>query len=107
MLVGAKLDNYLIISTNYTLLSYPIFARKLKTQMKKALFALSLGTFALGITEYVMMAILSEVASSLSISIPQAGHLISAYALGVAVGAPLLIVGYRFKPKSVLLFWHW
>ena len=39
--------------------------------MKKALFALSLGTFALGITEYVMMAILSEVASSLSISIPQ------------------------------------
>lgn len=46
MLVGAKLDNYLIISTNYTLLSYPIFARKLKTQMKKALFALSLGTFA-------------------------------------------------------------
>lgn len=104
MLVGAKLDNYLIISTNYTLLSYPIFARKLKTQMKKALFALSLGTFALGITEYVMMAILSEVASSLSISIPQGGHLISAYALGVAVGAPLLIVGYRFKPKSVLLF---
>ncbi len=72
--------------------------------MKKGLIALSLGTFALGITEYVMMAILPDVAASLGVSIPQAGHLISAYATGVAVGAPLLIVGYRYRPKTILLF---
>lgn len=73
-------------------------------KLKKGLIALSLGTFALGITEYVMMAILPDVASSLGVTIPQAGHLISAYATGVAVGAPLLIIGYRYKPKSILLF---
>jgi DHA1 family arabinose polymer transporter-like MFS transporter len=72
--------------------------------MKKSLIALALGTLALGITEYVMMAILPEVASSLGVSIPEAGHLISAYALGVSAGAPLLVFAYKFKPKNILLF---
>ena len=55
--------------------------------MNKALFALSLGTFALGIAEFVMMGILVNIADSFGISVSQAGHFISAYASGVCVGA--------------------
>jgi Arabinose efflux permease len=56
--------------------------------MKKSLTALAFGTLGLGIAEFVMMGILPDVAKDLHISIPQAGHFISAYALGVCVGAP-------------------
>lgn len=63
-----------------------------------------MGTLVLGITEFVMMAILPNVAHSLGISIPTAGHLISAYAIGVTVGAPLLVFAHRFRPKAILLF---
>lgn len=51
--------------------------------MKKSLTALAFGTLGLGIAEFVMMGILPDVAKDLHISIPQAGHFISAYALGV------------------------
>lgn len=71
--------------------------------MKKSLIALALGTFALGIAEFTMMGVLGDVSRNLDISVSQAGHLISAYALGVAVGAPGLIL-MRNKPlKSVLI----
>ena len=50
--------------------------------MKKALIALAVGGFGIGLTEFVIMGILPEVASALHITIPQAGHFISAYALG-------------------------
>ena len=55
--------------------------------MKKSLIALAFGTLGLGIAEYVMMAILPYIAEGLQVSIPVAGHLISAYALGVCAGA--------------------
>ena len=51
--------------------------------MKKSLIALAFGTLGLGIAEFVMMGILPDVAKDLGISIPTAGHFISAYALGV------------------------
>ena len=57
--------------------------------MKKSLIALAFGTLGLGIAEFVMMGILPDVAKDLGISIPTAGHFISAYALGVCVGAPV------------------
>lgn len=60
--------------------------------MKKSLLALAAGTLGLGIAEFVMMGILPNVAHDMGISIPQAGHFISAYALGVCVGAPLTAV---------------
>ena len=50
--------------------------------MKKSLIALAFGTLALGMAEFVMMGILPDIARSLGVSIPEAGHLISAYALG-------------------------
>ena len=61
--------------------------------MKKSVIALAFGTLALGMTEVVMIGILTDVANSLHISIPQAGHLVSAYALGVT--CVLMAVFYR------------
>jgi len=71
--------------------------------MKKSLLTLSFGTFGLGIAEFVMMGILPAVAHDFHISIPQAGHLISAYALGVCVGAPLTVFVARTLPLKKIL----
>lgn len=71
--------------------------------MKKSLIALAFGTLALGMTEFVMMGILADVAEGLNISIPQAGHLVSAYAIGVTCGAPMLVIAHKYKPKNILL----
>ena len=71
--------------------------------MKKSLIALAFGTLGLGIAEFTMMGILSYVAQDLGISIPVAGHLISAYALGVCCGAPMLILARKRPLKQTLL----
>lgn len=72
--------------------------------MKKSLIALAFGTLALGMAEFVMMGILPDIARSLGVTIPEAGHLISAYALGVCFGAPLTVVVARTRPlKHILL----
>lgn len=71
--------------------------------MKKSLIALAIGTFALGISEFLMMGILGNISDSLGVSITEAGHLISAYAMGVCVGAPALLF-YRKTPlKRVMM----
>lgn len=72
--------------------------------MDKRVLPLAIGGLAIGTTEFTIMGLLPDMAGSLEISIPEAGHLISAYALGVVVGAPLLI-GYtvKFPPKKVLM----
>lgn len=72
--------------------------------MKKSLIALSLGGLTIGITEFVMMGLLPDIASDMKVSIPVAGYLISAYALGVVIGAPLLVIlGRNYPPKKMLL----
>lgn len=71
--------------------------------MKRSLIALAIGTFALGIAEFGMMGILGDVARDLDISIVKAGHLISAYSLGVAVGAPLLILLRKLPLRRLML----
>lgn len=71
--------------------------------MKKSLIALAFGTLGLGIAEFTMMGILPYVAQDLHLSIPTAGHFISAYALGVCAGAPLLILGRKCPLKRILL----
>lgn len=71
--------------------------------MKKSLIALAFGTLGLGIAEFTMMGILPYVANDLHISIPTAGHFISAYALGVCAGAPMLILARRRPLKQMLL----
>ena len=72
--------------------------------LKKSIVPLMLGGFGIGTTEFVMMGILPDIAQDLSITIPQAGHLISAYALGVVVGAPsLVMLANKFAPRAILM----
>jgi MFS transporter, DHA1 family, inner membrane transport protein len=72
--------------------------------MPAALLALAIGAFGIGTTEFVIMGLLPEVAATYSVSIPSAGLLISGYALGVVVGAPLLTAaGSRWSRKALLI----
>lgn len=71
--------------------------------MNKGLLALAGGTFALGIAEFMMMGILGNLASGLGISLTDAGHLISAYALGVCVGAVGLLFIRTWPLRRVML----
>ncbi|MGW0880398.1 MFS transporter [Streptomyces sp. NPDC002671] len=72
--------------------------------MPLALLALAVGAFGIGTTEFVMMGLLPDVADDLHISIPTAGHLVSAYALGVVIGAPLLAaLTARMSRRTVLM----
>ena len=69
-----------------------------------ALLALAAGTLGLGMSEFGMMSVLSGAAADLNVSIPQAGHFVAAYALGVCAGALLLIFIARGRPlKKTLL----
>ncbi|MCV7356586.1 MFS transporter [Mycolicibacterium fluoranthenivorans] len=69
-----------------------------------AVFALALGGFAIGTTEFVAMGLLPDIAASLHISEPTAGHVISAYALGVVIGAPLIAaLTARMNRKTLVL----
>lgn len=73
------------------------------TDTKYSFIALAVGTFALGVAEFAMMGILGDVSREMGISVDSAGHLISAYSLGVAVGAPLLLFLRKLPLRSVLL----
>ncbi len=73
-------------------------------QVGPILFALTLGGFAIGTGEFASMGLMPNMVASLGVTEPQVGHLISAYALGVVVGAPLLaILGAGWKRKTLLL----
>ncbi|CAN7166012.1 MULTISPECIES: MFS transporter [unclassified Variovorax] len=72
----------------------------------RAMLALGVGGFAIGTGEFVIMGLLPEVARDIGTSIPQAGHVISAYALGVVIGAPVLAVlaaGWRRRALLIAL----
>ena len=68
-----------------------------------AVLALALGGFGIGTTEFVAMGLLPDIASSLGITEPTAGHVISAYALGVVIGAPLIAALTARMPRKKLL----
>jgi len=79
--------------------------QKLRKSMKKNILPLALGGLGIGTTEFVIMGLLPDVAQNLQISIPQAGHLISAYALGVVIGAPILVaLSSQHPPKKILMY---
>lgn len=71
--------------------------------MPIALLALTLSAFAIGTTEFVIVGLLPTIANDLSVSLPSAGLLVSLYALGVAVGAPLLTALTGKVPRKLLL----
>jgi len=71
--------------------------------MPIALLALTLSAFAIGTTEFVIVGLIPTIASDLAVSLPSAGLLVSLYALGVAVGAPLLTALTGKVPRKLLL----
>lgn len=71
--------------------------------MPLALYALTAGAFGIGVTEFVIMGLLIDVGKDLGVSITAAGLLISGYALGVVLGAPLLGIATAKLPKKPLL----
>lgn len=71
--------------------------------MKKSLVALALGAFMLGFAEFVMMGILSVVADGVGVSVAWAGNFITAYAVGVCLGATILVLGRRVPPRTLLV----
>src|SRR5689334_9386022 len=69
-----------------------------------ALASLALGTFAIGMTEFVITGLLPDIAHDLQVTIPRAGLLISGYALSVVIGGPLVTMAVaRRSPKPVLV----
>ena len=71
--------------------------------MPIALLALTLSAFAIGTTEFVIVGLIPTIAGDLGVSLPSAGLLVSLYALGVAVGAPLLTALTGKVPRKLLL----
>ncbi|MER6978081.1 MFS transporter [Streptomyces carpinensis] len=72
--------------------------------MPLALFALAIGAFGIGTTEFVIMGLLPEIAGDYGVSIPTAGLLVTGYALGVLVGAPLMtVLGTKVSRKKMLM----
>ena len=73
------------------------------TRMPLALYALTAGSFGIGCAEFVIMGLLLQVAADLQVSIAAAGMLVSGYALGVFVGAPVLTLLTRRMPRKAVL----
>ena len=71
--------------------------------MKRSILALASGAFILGAAEFVMMGILPQTAAAMQVSIPAAGHYISAYAIGVCVGTLILVFGRKVPPKNLII----
>ncbi|MFF8292699.1 MFS transporter [Streptomyces sp. NPDC016309] len=72
--------------------------------MPLALLALAIGAFGIGTTEFVIMGLLPQVAADYQVSIPTAGYLVTGYALGVVLGAPLMtVLGTRVSRKRMLM----
>ncbi|MGD8162751.1 MFS transporter AraJ [Pantoea sp. FN0307] len=73
--------------------------------MNKVIISLALGTFGLGMAEFGIMGILTELARDIDIPVSSAGHMISFYALGVVIGAPVIaVISHKFSLKTILLF---
>ncbi|MCF8998045.1 MFS transporter, partial [Pseudomonas carnis] len=67
------------------------------------LVALSVGAFGIGVTEFAPMGMLPGIAADLDVSIPAAGLLVSAYAMGVLIGAPIMTLATARVPRRYLL----
>ena len=85
--------------------SLPPLSTPSKSAIAKMEASMALGSFAIGTGEFAIMGLMPDIASNLNLSEPQVGHAISAYALGVVVGAPTLaILGAKLLRKHMLLW---
>ena len=71
--------------------------------LSRPILALAAASFGIGTTEFVIMGLLPEVADSFGVSVPRAGLLVSGYALGVAVGAPIVAIATARLPRKAAL----
>lgn len=72
--------------------------------MPLALLALAIGAFGIGTTEFVIMGLLPQVGADLGVSVPTAGYLVTGYALGVMIGAPIMTaLGTKISRKNMLM----
>lgn len=71
--------------------------------LSSVILALAIGGFCIGTTEFVAMGLIQEIAKDLQVSIPDAGYFISAYALGVVIGAPIIAITCAQIPRKKLL----
>ncbi|MDV6327183.1 MFS transporter [Idiomarina sp. PL1-037] len=74
-----------------------------KIQVLLAIFAMAIGSFAIGIGEFVIMGLLPDVAADFNTDTRETGHLISLYALGVVIGAPLITILFARLPRKPML----
>ena len=81
----------------------PCWTSVTTSHTRLALIALAAGGFAIGTTEFVTMGLLPDIAQGIGESIPKTGHIISAYALGVVVGAPVIVSLATRLPKRALV----
>jgi DHA1 family inner membrane transport protein len=72
-------------------------------RLRLVILAMALGAFAIGTTEFASMGLLPQIARSVEVSVPQAGMLITLYALGVVIGAPTVTVAAAKMPRARLL----
>ena len=73
-------------------------------KLNPPLLALAVGAFGIGVTEFAPMGMLPVIAGDLGVSIPIAGLLISAYAIGVMIGAPIMTLAFtRFGKRTALI----
>jgi len=73
--------------------------------MPLPLIALAVASFGIGTTEFVIMGLLPEIAADLGVSIPSAGLLVTGYAVGVVIGAPLMAIATNGRPRKPILLW--
>src|SRR4051794_35634517 len=91
-----------IVSTAPAVVTTPTPPALSSRTVTLAIVALALGGFAIGTTEFVTMGLLPGIADGVDASIPSGGHLISAYALGVVVGAPVIAaLGARLPRRGL------
>ena len=80
-----------------------ISAQEIPIRLSLPILALAAASFGIGTTEFVIMGLLPDVARSLSVTIPQAGYLVSGYALGVVIGAPIVAMVTAGIPRKTAL----
>src|SRR5699024_10646554 len=100
----AEIGNRLVRSCSHRLRRSPMSEAPVSRGVYKfAVFALAIGAFGIGVTEFATMGLLPMIAEELGITVPQAGHAVSFYAIGVVIGAPLITTIAAHMDRKLLL----
>src|SRR5215217_2295401 len=104
MPAGARIWAVLLLAVEDAVVRVPSRTTSRSSALPRALLALAIGAFGIGTAEFVVMGMLPQIADGLGVSVSAVGMIISAYAIGVVVGAPTLTaLGLRFTPRQTLV----